>query len=153
MKGPRCKAKSKHSGKQCKKPPIRGAAVCRAHGGAAPQVRRKADERIREYVERMVDPDRLLREAARLAYVDVTAAYDEQGNLIPMSKWPDELKAAAKNIETVRRNIDHADGQTDQVLKVVVHDKLKALEMLFKNKGLLEDKLNVDGKLEIGWKD
>lgn len=42
----RCKAKSKSTGEQCKKPPIRGASVCRAHGGAAPQVQQSARARL-----------------------------------------------------------------------------------------------------------
>lgn len=127
-------------------------AVCRVHGGAAPQVKAKADERIREYVQKMVDPDRALQEAARLAYADLTDLYDDNWNFKPKKDWPPELRAAAKGIETVRRNIDHADGQTDQVLKVMAHDKLKALEMLFKNMGLLTEKTTLDGKLEITWK-
>lgn len=43
----KCKAKSKRSGKQCTNPPIRGGTVCRMHGGAAPQVRAKAEEQLR----------------------------------------------------------------------------------------------------------
>lgn len=34
------------SGNPCKKPPIKGSNVCRTHGGAAPQVRAKAQVRI-----------------------------------------------------------------------------------------------------------
>jgi len=32
---PRCKAKSKRSGKRCKAPAVRGKAVCRMHGAKA----------------------------------------------------------------------------------------------------------------------
>ncbi len=42
----RCKARSKGSGEQCKRSPVAGADVCLAHGGAAPQVRAKAAERL-----------------------------------------------------------------------------------------------------------
>ena len=147
----RCKAKAKLSGKQCKRSPINGGAVCRVHGGAAPQVKAKADERIREYVQKMVDPDRALQEAARLAYADLTDLYDDNWNFKPKKDWPPELRAAAKGIETVRRNLDPADGQTDQVLKVMAHDKLKALEMLFKNMGLLEEKLEHRGTVTFKW--
>lgn len=41
----RCLAR-KRDGTPCKMPPINGAAVCRMHGGAAGQVKRKAAERI-----------------------------------------------------------------------------------------------------------
>nr|WP_278044340.1 HGGxSTG domain-containing protein [Blastococcus saxobsidens] len=41
----KCVARKK-DGSPCMKSPIKGAAVCRMHGGAAPQVQRKAAERI-----------------------------------------------------------------------------------------------------------
>lgn len=43
----RCKAHRKN-GDLCKNRPVNGAAVCRMHGGGAPQVKRKAAERIAE---------------------------------------------------------------------------------------------------------
>lgn len=41
----RCKA-HRRNGEQCRSHPIRGAVVCRMHGGSAPQVRAKAQERL-----------------------------------------------------------------------------------------------------------
>jgi hypothetical protein len=41
----RCTAHSR-SGARCKGRPIRGGSVCRMHGGGAPQVKRKAAERL-----------------------------------------------------------------------------------------------------------
>lgn len=43
---PRCIAKSKQTGAQCKQRPHPGATVCRFHGGAAPQVKAKAAARL-----------------------------------------------------------------------------------------------------------
>lgn len=43
----RCSARRK-SGSECKNWAIRGGAVCRMHGGGAPQVKRKAAQRIAE---------------------------------------------------------------------------------------------------------
>jgi hypothetical protein len=34
-------------GERCKRPPVKGATVCPAHGGAAPQVRLKAEAQLR----------------------------------------------------------------------------------------------------------
>jgi len=45
------------------------------HGGKAPQVKRKAEERLAD----LIDPGRVLREAARLAYSDVRELFDEHG--------------------------------------------------------------------------
>ena len=42
----KCTAHSSRTGKPCRKSPIRGATVCRFHGGAAPQVRRAAERRL-----------------------------------------------------------------------------------------------------------
>lgn len=42
----RCVATAR-SGKQCGSRPIQGATVCRMHGGSAPQVKAKAEERLR----------------------------------------------------------------------------------------------------------
>jgi HEAT repeat protein len=56
-----CSAHSSRTGDPCRLPPILGATVCRNHGGAAPQVRRSAHERLAE----MVDP--LLTELFRIA--------------------------------------------------------------------------------------
>ena len=46
-----CKAKSKRSGERCKKYPMKGSNVCRNHGGASPQAKRKARERLNDLVD------------------------------------------------------------------------------------------------------
>jgi hypothetical protein len=49
----RCKAhKSDGSGERCMKPAMLGQSVCRAHGGASPQAKKSARERL----EALVDP-------------------------------------------------------------------------------------------------
>ena len=46
-----CHATSKGSGAPCKRQAIAGAAVCRAHGGAAPQVKAAARSRLLALVD------------------------------------------------------------------------------------------------------
>lgn len=41
-----CKAKARSTGNQCSKHAIEGGTVCRYHGGASPQARKKAAERV-----------------------------------------------------------------------------------------------------------
>jgi phage terminase small subunit len=110
-----------------------------------PCVKRKARERLAD----LIDPDRALREAARLAYSDVRALYDEQGKLKPVKDWPDDLAAAIGGVEFVRRNVEGGDGHQDDVIKVKVWDKPKALEMLFKHMGLLIERSEVTIKGSI----
>jgi hypothetical protein len=59
----RCTAHSRQTGKRCKNASIPGGRVCRYHGGAAPQVQKKANERLRELeypaveaIARMLEP-------------------------------------------------------------------------------------------------
>jgi hypothetical protein len=49
----RCNAHSSRTGEPCKLPPVKGSNVCRSHGGAAPQVKAKARQRIEEAADRM----------------------------------------------------------------------------------------------------
>jgi len=112
-------------------------------------VKRKAAERLAD----LIDPDRALREAARLAYSDVRDLYDDAGKLKPMKDWPDDLAAAVGGVEFVRRNIEGGDGHSDDVIKVKVWDKPKALEMLFKHLGLLVEKVEHSGGIELKWRE
>jgi hypothetical protein len=50
-----CTAKSKRSGKPCNGQAIKGATVCRMHGGSAPQVKEAAMERLRALAHPAVD--------------------------------------------------------------------------------------------------
>jgi hypothetical protein len=59
----RCTAQSSQTGKRCKNASIPGGRVCRYHGGAAPQVQKKANQRLRELeypaveaIARMLEP-------------------------------------------------------------------------------------------------
>lgn len=56
MKGERkiCTATNRQ-GRRCGKSPILGGTVCRLHGGAAPQVKLKAAERLAAYQDRAID--------------------------------------------------------------------------------------------------
>jgi len=145
--GRRCTARSSRTGKPCQQAPINGGTVCVAHGGRAPQVKRKAAERLAD----LIDPDRALREAARLAYSDVRMLFDEDGKLKPVKDWPDELAAAIGGIEVLKRNVDSHDGRTDDVIKVKVWDKGKALEMLMKHLNLFKERVELSGGIEIKW--
>lgn len=50
----RCTAHSARTGLPCKAYAIKGATVCRTHGGSAPQVKAKAEERLRHMVDPML---------------------------------------------------------------------------------------------------
>ncbi len=142
----RCTGKNR-AGKPCGRPPIRGGFVCPKHGGGLPNVRAKANERLAD----LIDPDRALREAARLAYSDIRELFDDKGNMKPVQEWPDDLASAIAGIEVVKKNITTGDGKVDDVIKVRVWDKPKNIELLFKHLGLLKERLEHSGGITIKW--
>lgn len=128
MKTPKavCTARSSRTGKHCRKAPIAGGTVCRTHGGAAPQVQRKAAERLAD----LIDPKRALREAARLAYSDIRDLCDGEGRLLPMRQWPDHIAAAVSSIKI--RMTKGADGE-EQVAEIKLWDKPRNVDLLFRH--------------------
>lgn len=46
-----CTATAKSTGERCQRPAIKGGEVCYQHGGAAPQVEKKAQERLDEMAD------------------------------------------------------------------------------------------------------
>ena len=138
-----CKAKSSRTGLPCKLHPITGGMVCQVHGGRAPQVKRKAAERIADMLADAIDPNRVLREAGRLAYSDIRQLYDEKGKLLPIKRWPDDIARCVKSIESVRGNVDKGDGKFDDMVKVQLWDKTGRLQDLMKHHGQLTEKLEV----------
>jgi hypothetical protein len=51
----RCTAHARQTGKRCKNASIPGGRVCRYHGGAAPHVQKKANDRLRELEHPAID--------------------------------------------------------------------------------------------------
>ena len=141
----RCTAKSTRSHQRCKKAAILGGTVCRTHGGAAPQVKRKALERL----EDLIDPDRALREAAKLAYSNIQDLLDEEGKVRPLKEWPHDLAAAVSSIDITKKNLTAGDGQQEDVVRIRLWDKPSNLTLLFKHLNLLTERLHLSADKEI----
>ena len=74
---------------------------------------------------------------------DVRDFHDDRGNYIPVSKWTAEMGHRVAGLDIVIKNAEAGDGHTDRVLKLRTHDKLRALELWAKYRGLLTDKHDV----------
>lgn len=96
-----------------------------------------------------LSPKRILEELRRIATFDYASLYDQNGKLLPIHQMPPEARACIANIETRRVNLNSGDGQTDEVTRIRLIDKAKALEMLGKHLGLLTDKVEHSGTLVI----
>lgn len=78
----------------------------------------------------------VLRELARIVYADPRKAFDANGNLLPVSEWPDEVAAMIASIEVDEMKVDGAVvGLTK---KVKLWDKNSAIDKAMKHLGQYE---------------
>lgn len=103
----------------------------------------KAAQRVADMLADAIDPDRVLREAGRLAYSDIRELFDENGNFLPIKKWPDDVARAVASVEVVKKNVTTGDGKVDDVLKVRLWDKPGKLQNLMTHHGQLTQKHEV----------
>lgn len=100
----RCTAKSKQTGQQCKQRVVPGAVVCHYHGGAAPQVKEKAEERLKALVH---------------------PAISRLGQLVEQTEFPSVAIAAVKDV--LDRNLGkaiesvHIAGNDGGPLQIVIN--------------------------------
>lgn len=101
----RCSATVRSTGLQCKRAAIKGGSVCTTHGGNAPQVKKKAKERLLELVDPALaalhkvlanpDTEDAVKVRASLGILDRTGF--RPGLVVehePSDKWMDTLKAS-----------------------------------------------------------
>lgn len=89
-----------------------------------------------ERAERVnITADRVLEELAKLAFVDLSAAYDANGNLLKPSEMPAEVKAALAGVDFAKTG--------DRIARFAAKDR--ALELLGKHMGLFRDKVEHSG--------
>jgi phage terminase small subunit len=101
---------------------------------------------IRETIEKKlasvdISQERVLLEVARIAFNDPRKAFDENGNLLPIQEWPDEVAAAVSSIEVVE--VGQAGSEIQSfVKKVRFWDKGKQVELAMKYLKMLTDKVD-----------
>jgi hypothetical protein len=116
MKTAKCTAHSSSTGKPCGNRPALGATVCRWHGGAAPQVKAKAAERVAEEMAR-----RALRRIA-----------DDQGPAEPVANPLLELSRIAGEALRWKRLVAEHVAQLEQLrYQGVSGEQVRAEILLF----------------------
>jgi phage terminase small subunit len=93
----------------------------------------------------LVGADRVLREIARVAFLDVGRAFNEDGSLKALSEMDEDTRRSITGIEVseIRDNHGITIGYTK---KLKLADKLRALELLGRHLGMFDSKVTVDAK-------
>lgn len=115
----KCSAKAKTTGKRCKAWAITGGTVCVKHGGAAPQVKRKAkrrvaDEKARKALYLLGRPRELDPHEALLEEVHRTA-----GHVATLELLIAEFKKVDELVDGTTRTVSTPDGDTVTVQTAV----------------------------------
>jgi len=114
-----------------------------------PSVRQAVQEKLKTRFERLdMTGERILLEMFRIATVDISQAYDNLGQLIPLNEMPEDVRRAIVGLEVEEQFIGDGDARTlfGFTKKVKFADKNKALEMMGKYFKLLTDKVEHTGK-------
>lgn len=112
-----------------------------------------ADAQARQLNRSDLTAARVLEELRRLAFADTRGFFDDAGNLKPIHQLTAEQGSQLAGIEVIKKNAEAGDGHIDTVHKIKLWDKTRSLEMLCKRFGLLVERLDMQGGIEITWKE
>jgi hypothetical protein len=75
--------------------------------------------------------------------------FDATGNLLPLADMPAETRAAVASVRVVKRHLTSGDGRADEVHEIRFWDKMRALEDLAKHFGLLAERIEHIGSVDL----
>jgi phage terminase small subunit len=117
-------------------------------------VRLSKNAKVQQYILKLqekrshrteITADKVLKEIFDLATVDITQAFDDMGQMKPLKEIPANVRKAISHLEVA----EIFDGQGDQkhaiglMKKSRFYDRIRALELLMRHLGLLNDKLQI----------
>lgn len=115
----------------------------------------KENEAVKAYIEKamaerqermQIEQDDVLRELARIAFLDIRQAFDDEGRMINVNRLDEGV---ARAIVSIDQYIEY-DGKGDDreavgiTKKVKLADKLRALELIGKHMGMFKEKVEVE---------
>ena len=81
---------------------------------------------------------RILDEIKSIGLVDIASAYDENGRLMDPKEWPESFKRSVSAVESEEQR-DKLGNVTGYTKRIKMWDKLKALELLGRNRKLFKE--------------
>ena len=106
-------------------------------------------ERMKQREKRTeVTQDMVIKELAKIAFLDIRKLYTENGQLKNVADLDDDTAGAISSLETLEEYDGYGDDREKigDTQKVKLLDKTKALELLGRHLGIFNDKLDVNLK-------
>lgn len=116
------------------------------HVGVASSIKNAMDSRGNRLE---LTADRILQEVARIALFDIRKVYDAAGNLKAPGDWDDDTAAAMAGIDVTEEFSGKGESRESSgfTKKVKAWDKVSALTLAMRHRGMLNDKLEIGGKV------
>ncbi len=96
-----------------------------------------------------ITQERVLKEYARIAFVDIRSLYDESGNLKAITGLDEDTARAIAGIEVVIEKSGEEKKIVDYIKKIKMIDKKGALDSLAKHLGMFTIKIEHSGGVKI----
>lgn len=98
-----------------------------------------------------VTAQRLTNELATIAFSDIRNLFADSGDLLQPSELPDSAARALASIKVCReRTTRHGESETTEtVTELKLWNKLQAIELLMKERGMLSEKHELSGELTL----
>lgn len=110
-----------------------------------PKVRARVDELMAERSKRTgVNADRVVRELARLAFVNATDVFDVRSATLREDVEADDTAA----IQAVKVKVISGDVESEE-REIKLADKTRSLELLGKHLGMFTDRFSIEGQAPV----
>ena len=93
-----------------------------------------------------ITQDRVLKEYAKLAFLDPRRFYDDDGQLLQVHELPEDVAAALSSMEVVT---ERAGELELAVRKIKFSDKKAALDSIARHLGMFKDKTELTGDFPV----
>lgn len=121
---------------------------------AKPYIREQVSKALRKLEEKSeITAERILKELAHMAFLDIRRAFNADGSLKPIAELPEDIARAMSSAETFEEFVGSGQARlkVGDTKKVKFWDKARALELLGKHLKMFTEKVEHSGSVAVNW--